>query len=190
LDQATRSSSFLRPAGDRLMSIGTYPGESTAASGRRRVVLAGAGIATLLTLPTIASDVAAGYAWSAAANGLIVFVTVIVAIALDLRPRWFAALVSVLFATVSVVQLFQTVLFGGLFQSSLDVLFGLIAALGALVALGTRAALFWFGVFVASVVFALLVPSLTRGIYVVPDPSGRAGVAIIATGLVTFAITM
>lgn len=58
----------LRERLEPLLSIGAHPGESETERGGRRVLIAGAVIATALTLPTALADLGAGYPWVAVVN--------------------------------------------------------------------------------------------------------------------------
>jgi class 3 adenylate cyclase len=172
---------------DLVLSIGAYPEETESQGARRRIMVAAILLATILTVPTLAGEFQAGYYWSAWGNVAILVVTVAVLMALHWIPRRFALLINSLFTTVFVVQLVQTVVFGGLYGSALVVSFGLIIVFGALVALGVRAGWWWFAGFVASVVFAGAIPNWIDPIYFRADPESDAAVNLIAAGLVTFA---
>jgi guanylate cyclase len=87
-----------------------------------------------------------------------------------------------------VAALLETTLFGGFLESGLVVMFGLIIVTGALISLGIRPALWWFGAFVASVVYSLLIPNWVDPIYVMGDPSGDAAFNLVAAGAVIFAV--
>jgi guanylate cyclase len=92
-----------------------------------------------------------------------------------------------MFAFIALGQLIETAMFGGLFDSGLVVIFGLAIALSALLASGIRAALLWFAVFIASVIFAVVTPSAWQR-YAQPDPVADAAFNLIATAAVVFAI--
>ena len=68
------------------------------------------------------------------------------------------------------------------------VLYGLIVAQVALLALGARAAWWWFGAYVGSVLFAVAVPRWVDPIYTRSDPEADVAFALIATGVVTFVV--
>jgi adenylate cyclase len=108
-------------------------------------------------------------------------------IGLHWKPHRFALIINLLFATVFLVQLIETALFGGLLESGLVVVFGLIIALAALIALGIRAASWWFAAFVASVVYAVVIPNWIDPVYE-PQPGADAAFNLIAAGVVTYAI--
>lgn len=173
---------------DRLLSIGSYPGEPNAQRSRRRIMVAAALLATLFSIPGVLSDISAGYLVVAWVGLAIMVFTVGVLIALQLRPPWFAVLINVLFAFVTMSQLLETALFGGFLESGLVVMFSLVIVTGALVALGVRSALWWFGVFVASVVYALLIPNWVDPVYLVSDPSGDAAFNLTAAGAVIVSV--
>ena len=71
---------------DKLLSIGAYPGESDSQRGRRRVMVGAIWMATLLTLPTLPGEFAAGYAWSAWGNVAILATTAGALLGLHVRP--------------------------------------------------------------------------------------------------------
>jgi adenylate cyclase len=178
----------LRQLADHFLSIGSFPEESDTQRGRRRLIVAAIGLAALLTTPTILSDFDAGYFWSGLGNTGIIAVTVGALIALHWKPHWFVVIVNLLLVTVFVVQLVQTALFGGLLESGLVVVYGLIIVLAALIALGIRAASWWFAAFVASIVYATLIRDWIDPIYARPDPAADAAFALIAAGVVTYAV--
>ena len=80
------------------------------------------------------------------------------------------------------------VVFGGLLESGVVVVFGLIIVLAVLIALGIRAASWWFAAFVASVVYAVVIPDRIDPVYVRPDPAAAAAFNLIATGIVTYLV--
>ncbi len=171
---------------DRLLSIGAYDGELDDQRARRRVIVGTAWLASLLSVPTVLQQLSEG-PWSAAANSALLVVTGFVLVGLRLRPHWFRSLVTLMLGTVVLDQLVLTAMFGGLVQSGLVVLYDLLIVLVAMLALGARAATWWFGAFVASVVFAVVVPHWIAPIYR-PRPIEESALSVIATGLVTYAI--
>ena len=79
-------------------------------------------------------------------------------------------------------------MYGGLLESGLVVVFGLAFMLGALVAISLKAAIWWFVVFAASVVYAFVIPSLVDPIYEVPDPTADAAFNLVAAGVLVLAV--
>jgi class 3 adenylate cyclase len=75
-----------------------------------------------------------------------------------------------------------------LVASGAVVLYGLILAQLALLALGPRAAWWWFAAYVASVVYAVAVPRWVEPIYTRSDPETDVALALIGTGVVTFVL--
>ena len=131
-------------------------------------------VGTLLNIPTVISDFNAGYTLVAAVNLVLVAVTPIFLEALRRRPHRLAWIINGIFVLVLAVQLLETTVYGGLLESGLVVVFGLAFTLGALVAISLKAATWWFVVFAASVVYAVVIPSLVDPIYKVPDPTADA----------------
>ena len=99
-------------------------------------------------------------------------------------------IINLLLASAFAVGLIQTALFGGLLKSGLVVVYGLIFVLAALIAFGIRAASWWFAAFVASVVYATMIPNWIDPVYVRPDSAAAAAFNLIATGIVTYAVVI
>jgi adenylate cyclase len=174
---------------DAWLSIGEYPEESETQQARRRIILATIGVASLLTVLTILSEFLSGLLWAALSDTGIIVMTAVTLMGLHLRPRRFALLISLLLGTVFMVALIRTALFGGLLESGLVVIFNLLVVLAALLALGYRAASWWFAAFVGSVVYAALIHNRIDPVYE-PQPSSVAAFNLIATGVVTFVVTV
>ena len=178
---------FWRRVLDGVLSIGSYPGEPETQAGGRRVLVAALVVGTLLNIPTIISDFNAGYTLVAAVNLVLVVVTPIFLEALRRRPYRLAWIINGIFVLVLAVQLLETTVYGGLLESGLVVVFGLAFTLGALIAISLEAAIWWFVVFAASVVYAVVIPSLADPIYKVPDPTADAAFNLVATGVLVLA---
>jgi adenylate cyclase len=103
---------------------------------------------------------------------------------LALRPRWFVGLVNVALFLILVEVLAQTVVLGGLVQSELVILFGLLAVIGALIVLPLRAAFGWFLAYLATLFLAVVLPELIEPIYV--KETSPAGIAFTIVGVLTF----
>jgi adenylate cyclase len=171
-----------------VLSIGSYPGEPETKRGGRRVVVVAVLVATLLTIPTAFADLGAGYTWVAVMNFFAVAVTPLILLAIRVKPRRFAWLITAMFVVIFVFQLVETALFGGLLASGLVVIFGLSLVLGSLVAIGLRAAIWWFVAFAVSVVYAVAIPDWVDPIYELSDPTGDAAFNLIAIGILTLAV--
>jgi adenylate cyclase len=179
----------MRSLVDAWLSIGEYPEESETQRARRRIILATTWVASLLTVLTILSEFLSGPPWVALSDTGIIVVTAVTLMGLHLRPRRFALAINLLLGTVFVVQLIKTALFGGLLESGLVVMFNLLIVLAALLALGHRAASWWFAAFVGSVVYAALIHNRIDPVYE-PRPTSVAAWNLIATGAITFVVTV
>lgn len=171
------------------LSIGEYCEESETQRARRRLILTTIWVASLLTALTILGEFLSGRLWVALSHTGIIVVTAVTLMGLHLRPRRFALLISLLFGTVFVVGLIVATLFGGLLESGLIVNFNLLVVLAALLALGYRAASWWFAAFVGSVAYAALIHNRIDPVYD-PRPSSVAAFNLIATGVVTLVVTV
>ena len=171
-----------------VLSIGAYAGEPETKRGGRRVVVVAFIVATLLSIPIAFADLAAGYTWVAAMNFVTIALTALLVVAIRLKPHAFAALVTAMFVVIFATQLVETAMFGGLLASGLVVIFSLVFVLGSLVAIGLKAATWWFAAFAVSVVYAVVIPDWVDPIYELSDPSGDAAFNLIATGIITLAV--
>jgi len=67
------------------------------------------------------------------------------------------------------------------------VVFGLGLVLGALLAIGLRAAIWWFVAFAASMVYAVVIPDWVDPLYEPSAPTADAAFNVIATGILVLA---
>lgn len=171
-----------------VLSIGSYPGEPETKRGGRRVFMAAFIVATALSIPASIADLAAGYAWVAAMGFLTEALTLLLVVGIRLRPQGFGALVTAMFVVIYATTLVETAMFGGLLASGLVVIFSLVLVLGSLLAIGIKAAIWWFAAFAAAVVYAVVIPNWVDPIYELSDPTGDAAFNLIATGILTLAV--
>jgi guanylate cyclase len=173
-----------------LLSIGEYPEETQEQQGKRRIFVIASSIGGLGTLLFIPDTIDLGQTQVAVAAVLLDVAIVLVLVGLKMRPDWFPWLVHGIFTLITLQQLYKSMLLGGLIPSSLEVMFGLSVALGALLILGRKEALFWFGVFVFQVVFAMVIPNYVAPTYAVTDTTATSGFNLIAMGVLIMAITL
>jgi guanylate cyclase len=173
---------------DSMLSFGSYPEEPAAQTAKRRIIIAAIWMATILSVPSVLSDYSAGYTWVALANAIVVVMAPVVIVGLDRFPRRFAFWVNAMFLIVLALLLFEVTLFGGLVESGLSPLFGLIIVVGSLIAFGVRSAIWWFGAFIASIVYSVLIPNWIDALYIVEDPTLDVAFSVAATGLVILAV--
>jgi len=171
-----------------VLSIGADPNQTEAIRGGRRVFIIAFIVATIFTIPQSVSDFAAGYTWVAVMGVVVTMVTFVLLFAIWRRPRWFVVLVTIMFVLLSISQLVETAMFGGLFPSGMVVMFGLALPLAALLAIGVRSALWWSAAFAASVVLAVAVPDWVDPIYRLSNPAEDAAFNLIATGVLMIAV--
>jgi adenylate cyclase len=170
------------------MSIGATPGESESRRSGRRVFLLAFILATVLTIPGVIQRFGAGYTWVGVVDLVTTVIPVFLLVVIAMRPSSYVASLHVMFVVIMAGPILDTAMFGGLLPSGLLVIFGLDVALGALLAIGLRAGLVWFGVFALSVFYAIAVPDWIHPIYDLNDPTGNAAFDLIATGIVTAAV--
>ncbi len=163
------------------MSIGAYPGETAAQAGRRRIVV---GYIILGIPPRLnfgIGRISEGFPATAVVEIAAAVVPAIVLVTLRSRPQWFTFLVNALLLTVILETLVPTVMLGGLLEADLRMGFGVIVVVGALIALSTRAALWWFVTYLVSLVLAVVLPESIRPIYDVEPGSTASIVGVLAS---------
>ncbi|MGC2240593.1 MAG: hypothetical protein WA726_07120, partial [Acidimicrobiia bacterium] len=87
-------------------------------------------------------------------------------ILLGLKPRWFVGIVNAALFFILVEVLSATVIDGGLIALQMVILFGLLAVVGALIALSVRAAFRWLGAYAATLVLAVILPNWIEPLHV------------------------
>jgi class 3 adenylate cyclase len=171
-----------------VLSIGAYPGEPELQRSGRQVVVVAFIIATLSSIPTAFQDLAAGYTWVGILELTTIVLTPPLFVAIARWPRRFETFINLSFVFIYAVLMAETAMFGGLWRSGLIPLFPLNFVLVALLAMSVPAALWWFGAFVAGVIFGAVIPNWVGAIYLRSDPTGIATFNIIGTGLLTIAV--
>jgi guanylate cyclase len=173
-----------------VLSIGRTPDESDSRRSGRRVFMLAFIIATLLGMPAVIARFSQGYTWVGVVDLVALVISVLLVVVIAIRPTIYTACLHALFAASIVAPMLDTAMFGGLLPSGLLVSFGLVVALGALLAIDLRAGLVWFGIFVLSIVYALAVPHWIDPIYALDYPTAEAAFNLITTGIVTMAVVI
>jgi guanylate cyclase len=166
------------------MVIGAYQGESASQAGRRRIVIG----YILFSVPArllFAIDALDGGRTIVGVSNLVAAVAPAIGLALlARRPQWFVGIVNALLAAIVLENLVPTVLLGGVLEAELTIAWGILAVIGALIALDRRAAFVWFSVVVLSMVLAAVLPEWFEP---VTDP-GPASLGSIMGTLISLAV--
>jgi adenylate cyclase len=173
-----------------VLSIGGTSEESDSRRSGRRVFMLAFIIATLLAVPAVIARFSQGYTRVGVVDLVALVISVLLVVVIAIRPTSYRVCLHALFATSMVAPMLDTAMFGGLLPSGLLVSFGLVIALGALLAIDLWAGLVWFGVFALSVVYALAVPHWIDPIYTLDYPTAEAALNLITTGIVTMAVVI
>ena len=107
-----------------------------------------------------------------------------------MKPLSFPWVVHAVFTLVTMQGLYMAALIGGLLNSSLDAANIMIIPLAALIIFGRRAALFWFGVFVLSVIWATVIPDFVDPTYSASASAAATARSLIGLGIIIMAITL
>ena len=166
------------------MSLGGYPGETDIQRGKRRILVGYFFYGALVRLPISISEFGDGVPGIAVIDVTAGLASVLLLGVLALRPRWFVGIVNVALFLILVEVLSQTVVLGGLVQSELVILFGMLAVIGALIVLPLRAAFGWFLAYLATLFLAVVLPERIAPIYL--KETSSAGIAFTIVGVLTF----
>lgn len=164
-EQSTRLSDLW----EFLLSFGAYPDEPERRRGGRRI-LVGAMWYSVPFIPVFsaAGPLREGRFWVAVVLWSIGVVNLAVLIALKLYPRNYENIIPVVFvaniAGSSIIAIIQ----GGLVPSGVNNAWGLISVLGAIVAFGIRAAVFWFGAWLVALIATAVIPTWIEPVYSQP----------------------
>jgi class 3 adenylate cyclase len=131
-----------------------------------------------------------GFTRLAAALAVIVAAGPISLLILSLRPDWFAGVVNGIFALVAAESFYSSAQVGGLLSSGLNEANNMLIPLTALLIFGRRAALFWFGVFVVSILYAANISTFVDPTYEVEPSVGAAAETLISIGIIIMVITL
>jgi adenylate cyclase len=129
------------------MGLGSYPGETDAQAGRRRIVVGYIVIGFFPRMLAGTESLTAGLTWIAVGDFMAGLLPVVALAVLARWPHTYVVVVNFLLAMILVENIIPTVLYGGLVDSGLYMAWGLLAVVAALIALGRRAAFGWFVVY-------------------------------------------
>jgi guanylate cyclase len=113
----------------------------------------------------VALNLAQGAPWAAVTLALISLLSLAVLLVIWVRPASFSVAIQVAFLGNNLGSLAQTLLFGGLLASGMNMIWAFLGVLGALLVSGYRVALIWLVAFVVSVVLGVVVPTYWEGLY-------------------------
>ena len=169
------------------MSLGSYPGEVDAQRGKRRIVVGYVVFGLPPRLLFALALMAEGPAVLAASELLFTTLTVVALVVLARRPHWYPAIVNALLALIIIENAVPTLLLGGLVQAELAMAWGLLAVIGALVALSLRAAFWWFGIYLVSLIVVTAVADAVEPRYDVAWTSADVASTLVGVTIFSFA---
>jgi class 3 adenylate cyclase len=159
------------------MSIGAYPDETDAQAGKRRIIIGYMFFGQTRWLFAVDSF-SVGQPAVASTDVIAASISLASLALLHVKPRWFIGIVDVLLFTQLAEVLVQTVALGGIVNSDVLMLFGLLTVIGALIVFSARTAFFWFLGYLASLVLAVVLPESIDPLYEAePSAGGVAGIA-------------
>jgi adenylate cyclase len=177
-------SARLRRWWDHLLAFGAVPGETDFQRGKRRIVVGYFVFGALVRLPIALSEFAEGFPALGLVDLSAALASALLLSILALEPKRFVAIVNVALFLIFVEVLAQTILLGGIVESELVVLFGLLTVIGALIVLPIKAAFYWFLAYLITLVLAVVLPERIEPVHV-REPTA-AGIAFTIAGVLWF----
>jgi class 3 adenylate cyclase len=173
---------------ERLLGFGSYEGEATVDSGRRRIVIG----ALWVSLPFIVGSSLSGFAKGVPLVAILVGIQAVRHLGglmfLKLRPLWIVAILSVVFAYDVVGELLVSYLYGGPVASGGTTIWSLIAVLAALLVFSVRSAAVWFAVYASSIAIAATMPGWVEPTYVLEGVDAELALSLIGATFLAFLV--
>jgi adenylate cyclase len=172
-----------------LLSFGSHPDEENDRRGRRRIFVG----ALWFSLPflmvfSIAGAVREGRIWVAVVLWSIAAVNLTVLLAIKVYPRSYESIIQAAFFANVVGSATITIFEGGLIPSGVNNAWGLVSVLGAIVAVGIRSALFWFGAWIVTLVSTAVLPRWIEPLYPGPVSTETVVFSFIGLTVLIFAV--
>jgi guanylate cyclase len=167
-----------------LFAVGEYDGETSIDRGKRRIVIGYLFFGALTRSIAMASEYSDGVMGNGTVDLIAGLLSLAFLVLLGFNPHWFLWIVNAVLFGILVEVLAATVLYGGVVESDAVILFGLLAVIGALIVLSTRAAFAWFVAYGVTLVLGVALPERIEPV----DPGGgtSAGIASMIAGVAIF----
>ncbi len=131
----------------------------------KRLIVAVLWISLPATSVWVVLNVVQGAPLAGVALAAVAVLSLTVLVVVRAHPGRFPAAIQFAFLGNNLGSLAQTLLFGGLLPSGLNMVWAFLGVLGALIVFGYRVAAYWLGAFVFSVALGVVVPSFWDGLY-------------------------
>ena len=167
---------------DRMLSFGEYPGEPENDRAKRRIMVGSWWFGALGIALDATFTYLDGFLILAAVGAAEVVAGLLAIAAIHRWPLRLSRIVTAVLVVYTIANASEAVMRGGLLGSGLAAMWGIIGFLAALIAIGRRAATFWFVVFIAETMLAVWVPRFVEPIYPNADPIGDIVFTLLAMG--------
>lgn len=156
---------------NRLLSVGADPTDPPNVRQRKRLMVGVIWGIVFFDLFALPFGAALGAGQLAALLSLTIFVFLGILAAIQLRPALFSLCLHVLCLYVLLNILGSTLLFGGIVTGIAVLIVGLLTPILALLMLGARAGIFWFGAFMITIIAVAILSNWVpaRYLFEVPD---------------------
>ena len=170
-----------------LLSFGEYPSETDIQRGKQRIVVGYLVFGVLARLIGSVVEFGEGLPGEAVVDLSAAVISLSALGLLRSRAGWFLGIVNALLLLMLVEVLAQTIILGGLVPSSLVILFGILAVLGALIVLSVKAAFLWFLAFLSTVILGVVLPNWIDPVHVNDASAGDIASTIVGVTIFVFA---
>lgn len=166
-----------------LLSTGSYEEETRDRRARRRIVV---GIIWISVIGLLGAALISGASWVGVVNGLKASAHLAALLAVRVWPRRLTAIFFAMSVFDVLADVAISLLYGGLHESGLQVLWSLIPVLGLLVISTVRVAAAFMGVFLAAVVAVGVLSPNVDATYRLESPEGDTAFGVVAVTLFVF----
>lgn len=173
---------------ERLLNMGSYPGEDELRSGRRRVIVGAIWISLPFIVLSAVLDVGQGVHLAALVVAIQAAVHLGGLVALAIWPVRIALILGVVFAYDIIGEILASYLYGGLVPSGGTIAWALIAVLGALIVFSVRAAAIWFAMFAIAIAIAAAMTGVVEPTYNLEDVASELAVNLIGATFLAFLV--
>ncbi len=169
-----------------MLGFGARPDDAPGPREAKRIIVAILWISLPMTSVWVVLNVVQGAPLAGVALAAVGVSSLVVLLVIRARPGRFPFAIQFAFLGNNLGSLAQTLLFGGLLASGLNMVWAFLGVLGALIVFGYRVAAYWMGAFVVSVAIGVVVPNYWHGLYTLDNVEAIAAFNLVTVMLAAF----
>lgn len=171
-----------------MLDFGASPDDPPEQREVKRIIVAVLWVSLPATSVWIVLNVVQGAPLAGVVLAAVGVLSLIVLTVIRAHPGRFSIAIQFAFLGNNLGSLAQTLLFGGLLASGLNMVWAFLGVLGALIVFGYRAAAYWLGAFVFSSVLGVIVPNFWDGLYTLDNAAAIAAGNLVTVMLAVFLV--